>query len=70
MLPAEQDCTICNSTNIIQENTINRLQEALSFNHKRCSLYLFRGEKCANLALFHLEASFVIPLLCLWVMTP
>lgn len=47
------------------------IAEALSFSHtKRCSLHLFRGEKWAKLALFHLEASFVSPLLNLWVMSP
>lgn len=34
------------------------------------SLFTFIGKKCANLALCHLAASFVIPLFCLWVMTP
>lgn len=47
------------------------IAEALSFSHtKRCSLHLFRGEKWAKLALFHLEASFVSLLLSLCVMSP
>lgn len=33
-------------------------------------VFTFRGKKSANLALFHLEASFIILFLCLLVMTP